>query len=67
MCYYLHHGGTLGASAALSRDAIMEAGFSKQGADWQANDVSWVSHYAPAPQTPSVAPSPSEIPCVDAQ
>lgn len=48
-------------------NAIMEGGFSKQGADWQANDVSWVSHYAPAPQTPSVAPSPREIPCVDAQ
>lgn len=43
----------------------VEAGFSEQGADWQANDVSWISHYTP--QTPSVAPSLREIPCVDAQ
>lgn len=49
----------------------MEAGFSEQGADWQANYVSWISHYTPPPpthtQTPSVAPSLREIPCVDAQ
>lgn len=39
---------TLAAIALLS-EAITEAGFGKQGADWQANDVSWMSHYAPSP------------------
>lgn len=66
MCHYLYHRCTSGASVAL-RDAITEAGFSRQGADWQANDVSWMSYYTPPPQTPSAAPSPREIPCADAQ
>lgn len=51
---------TLAAIALLS-EAITEAGFGKQGADWQANDVSWMSHYAPSPlHTHSAAPSPRE-------
>lgn len=29
--------------------AIMEAGFGEQGADWQANDISWMSHYTLSP------------------
>lgn len=31
-------------SSQLSK-AIMEAVFGKQRADWQENDVSWMSHY----------------------
>lgn len=54
---------TVGARALLT-EAITEAGFGKQGADWQTNDVSRMSHYTPPPHThtQSVAPSPREIP-----
>lgn len=54
---------TLAAIVLLS-EAITEAGFGKHGADWQANDVSWMSHYTPSllhTNTHSVVPSPREI------
>lgn len=41
---------TVGARSLLT-EAITEAGFGKQGADWQTNDVSRMSHYTPPPHT----------------